>query len=47
MNEKKLGAIIVLIVALVAPAMITVGYIGNALNPWHSLQREVLAVQDG
>jgi hypothetical protein len=47
LNEKKLGAIIVLAVALVAPAMITVGYVGNALNPWHSLQREILALQDG
>jgi hypothetical protein len=35
LNEKKLGAVIVLIVALVAPAMTLTGYVTNALDPWH------------
>lgn len=36
MNEKKLGAIIVLIVALIAPVMILAGYVEYALTPpWH------------
>jgi hypothetical protein len=33
LNEKKLGAVIVLLVASIAPAMILEGYIANALEP--------------
>jgi hypothetical protein len=33
LNEKKLGAIIVLIIASIAPAMILGGYLANALTP--------------
>jgi hypothetical protein len=33
LNEKKLGVIIVLIIASIAPAMILEGYIANALEP--------------
>jgi hypothetical protein len=32
LNEKKLGAIIVLVIAAVAPAMILGGYVANALE---------------
>lgn len=35
LNEKKLGAIIVLLIASVAPAMILGGYVANAVTPSH------------
>lgn len=35
MNQRKLGAIIVLTIALVAPAMILGGYVANALETPH------------
>jgi hypothetical protein len=45
LNEKKLGAVIVLIVALVAPAMMLTGYVTNALDPWHPGPRPGLEIR--
>lgn len=45
MNQRKLGAIIVLIIALIAPAMILGGYVANALEtPLHHHHMESLAI---
>lgn len=48
LNQKKLGAVIVLIVALIAPVMILCGYVENALTPpWHpGHNSESLALQN-
>ncbi len=47
MNEKKLGAIIVLLIACVAPAMILGGYVANALDsPQHHGHPPGLAISD-
>jgi hypothetical protein len=47
LNQKKLGAIVVLIVALIAPIMILAGYVENVLSPWppHHHNSD-LAIQD-
>jgi|GEM_PF-4746493 hypothetical protein len=47
LNEKKLGAIIVLIVALIAPAMILTAYAENGFHPPVTImQRETIAIQN-
>jgi hypothetical protein len=47
LNEKKLGAVIVLIVALIAPAMILTAYAENGFRPACTIMaRETLAIQN-
>lgn len=46
MNEKKLGAIIVLLIASIAPCMILGGYVANALEPPHHGHPPGLAISN-
>jgi hypothetical protein len=47
LNEKKLGAIIVLVVALIAPALILTAYAENGFRPACTIMaRESLAIQN-
>jgi len=46
LNEKKLGAIIVLLIASIAPSMILGGYVANAIEPAHHGHPPGLAITD-